>query len=97
MAQEWHRLQLFLPGLKEAWERGKALFQADLDQAKGKEYMDNIFMIDFAVDGYAYLSASRVYPDNLALRDWAINGYMLMWWHFLKDQEEEERTEGSLV
>lgn len=72
------------------------MFQADLDQAKGKQYMDYFSMIDFAVDGYAYLSASRIYPDNLALRGWAINVYMLMWWHFLKDQEREERTEGSL-
>ena len=26
MAQEWRRLQLFLPRLKETWERGKTLF-----------------------------------------------------------------------
>ncbi len=30
MAQEWRRLQLVLPRL-EAWERGKTLFQEDLD------------------------------------------------------------------
>jgi hypothetical protein len=48
MGQEWHRLLLFLPRRKEAWERGKALFQEDLDQAKGKEYMDYFSIIDFA-------------------------------------------------
>ncbi len=95
VVQEWHQLRLFLPRLNEAWERGKPLFQEDLDQAKGKVYKDSFSMIDCAVDGYAYLSASRVYPDNPALRNWAINGYMLMWrWHFLKDQVGEERTEG---
>lgn len=86
MAQEWRRLQLLLPLLKEAWERGETLFLEDLDQAKGKEYLDYFSMIDIAVDGYAYLSASRAYPDNPELRDWAINGYMLLWrQHFLTD------------
>src|SRR6266487_738491 len=67
---------------KEAWERGKTLFQEDLGQAKGKEHMDYFSMIDFAVDGYACLSASRIYSDNPTLRDWAFNGYRLMWrWH----------------
>lgn len=74
MAQEWRQLQLFLPRLREAWERGKTLFQEGLDHAKGKEYLDDFSMIDFAVDGSAYLSASSAYPDNPALRDWAING-----------------------
>jgi len=97
IAQEWRRLQSFLPSLKEAWERGKTLFQEDLDRAKGQEYLDYFSMIDFAVDCYAYLSASRAYPDNPALRDWAINGYMLVWReHFLKDQEEEVSTEEVL-
>ena len=86
MAQEWRRLQLLLPRLKEAWERGKTLFQEDLDQAKDKDYMDYFSMIDFAVDCYASASASRAFPDNPALRDWAINGYMLLWrQHFLAD------------
>lgn len=40
MTQKWHRLQLFLPRRKGAWERGKTLFQENLDQAKGKEYDD---------------------------------------------------------
>ncbi len=67
---------------KEVWERGKTLFQEDLGQAKGKEHMDYFSMIDFAVDGYADLSASRIYSDNPTLRDWAFNGYRLMWrWH----------------
>jgi hypothetical protein len=34
MAQEWCRLQLLLPRLKEARERGTILFQEDLDRAK---------------------------------------------------------------
>jgi hypothetical protein len=60
-------------------------------------HMDYFSMIDFAVDGYAYLSASRVYPDNATLRNWAINEYMLMWsWHFLKNQERGERAEGRI-
>ncbi len=50
--------------------------------------MDYFSMIDFAVDGYAYLSASRAYPDNPALCDWATNGYMVAWReHFLRGQE----------
>ena len=55
-------------------------------------------MIAFAVDGYAYLSASRAYPDNPALQNWAINGYMLMWReYFLKNQEQgEDSTEMGL-
>jgi hypothetical protein len=99
MAQEWRRLQLFLPRLKEAWERGKILFQEDLDRAKSdQENLEYFSMIDFAVDGYAYLSASRAYPDTPALQNWAINGYMLMWRkHFLKDQEQgEDSTEVGL-
>jgi len=47
MGQEWHRLLLFLPRRKEAWERDKALIQEDLDQGKGKEYMGYFSMIDF--------------------------------------------------
>lgn len=51
-------------------------------------------MIDFDVDSYANMSASRAYPDNPVLQNWAINGYMLAWReHFLKDQEEEDFTE----
>ncbi len=95
MAQKWHRLQLFFPRLKGAWKRSITLFQEDLDQAKGKEYIEYFSMIEFAVDCYAEVLASRVCPDNTMLRDWAINGYMLAWrGHFLKDQEGEERTEG---
>src|SRR6266516_4628771 len=56
MAQEWRRLQLFLPRLKEAWERGKILFQEDLDRAKSdQENLEYFSMIDFSVDAYAYL------------------------------------------
>jgi hypothetical protein len=41
--------------------------------------MEYFSMVDFAVDCYAYVSASRVYADNAMLRDWAINGDMLLW------------------
>ena len=79
-AQEWHRMQQVLPQVKEAWERGQTLFQEAIDRAKSdQEDMKYFSMIDFAVDCYAYASASRVYPDNSALRDWAVNGYMLSW------------------
>ncbi len=33
-------------------------------------------MIFFAVDCYAYVSASRIYPDNPMLLDWAVKGYI---------------------
>jgi len=49
---------------KEAWERGKTLFQEDLGQAKGKKHMDYLSMIDFAVDGYACLSPASI-PTTL--------------------------------
>ncbi len=41
--------------------------------------MEYFSTVDFAVDCYAYVSASRVYADNDMLRDWAINGDMLLW------------------
>ncbi len=83
--------------LKEAWERGKTLFQEDLNQAKGKEYMEYCSMIEFAVDCYADVFTSRVYPGNTMLRDWASNGYMLAWrGHFLKGLDEEDSTEVGL-
>lgn len=68
----------------------QTLFQEALDRAKSdQEDMKYFFMIDFAVDCFAYASASRVYPDNSMLRDWAV-GYMLTWrGHFLEVQEEE--------
>ena len=94
-AQEWRHMQQMLPQVKEAWERGQTLFQEALDRAKSdQEDMEYFSMIDFAVDCYAYVSASRVYPDNSGLRDWAINGYMRLWrGHFLNDQEGEDCTD----
>ncbi len=91
LAQEWHKLQQLLPWAREAWEKGQNLFQEDLERAKtDQENMEYLSMIDFAVDCYAEVAASRVYPDQPALRYWAINGYMLAWReHFLKDQEED--------
>ncbi len=98
LSQEWRKLQQVLPLVREAWEKGQSLFQEALERAKSDhESMEYFSMIDFAVDCYAEVAASRVYPDHPALRDWAINGYMLAWReHFLKDQEGEERAEGGL-
>jgi hypothetical protein len=96
--QEWRRMQQVLPHVKEAWERGQILFQKALDRAKSdQEDMEYFSMIDFAVDCYAYVSASRSYPDNSMLRNWAINGYMLLWrGYFLKDQDGEKYMEDRL-
>ncbi len=97
IAQEWRKLQNVLPRVREAWEKGQGPFQEALEQAKGdQKSLEYLSMIDFAVDGYANISASRAYPDNAALQNWAINGYMLAWRaHFFKDQEGEERVEGG--
>ncbi len=87
LAQEWRKLQQVLPRAREAWEKGQSLFQEALERAKGnQESMEYFSMIDFAVDCYAEVAASRVFPDQPALQNWAINGYMLAWReHFLKD------------
>ena len=97
LAQEWPELQLVLPRVREAWEKGQSLFQEALERAKSdQKSMEYFSMIDFAVDCYAEVSASRAYPGNSALRDWAINGYMMAWReHFLKDQEEVDYIEGG--
>ena len=89
LTQEWRKLQQVLPRVREAWEKGQSLFQEALERVKSdQKSMEYFSMIDFAVDRYAEVAASRIYPDHPALRDWAINGYMLMWReHFLKDQE----------
>lgn len=86
MAQEWRKLQQVLPLMREAWEKGQRLFQEALEQAKSdQESLEYLSMIDFAVDCYAYVSASHVYPDNSILLNWTINGYILLWrGHFLK-------------
>ena len=83
--------------MREAWEKGQRLFQEALEQAKSdQESMEYFSMIDFAIDCYAEVTASRVYPDQPALRDWTVNGYMLAWReHFLKVQGEEEHVEGD--
>ena len=98
MAQEWRKLQQLLPQAREAWEKGQYLFQEALERAKSDhENMEYFSMIDFAVDCYAEVTASRVYPDQPALRNWAINGYMLSWReYFLKEQEGEDSTEVGL-
>jgi hypothetical protein len=92
VAQEWRRMQQMLPQVKGAWEKGQSLFQEDLDRAKSdREYLEYFSMIDFAVDCYAYASASRPYPNNPALRDWAINGYMLAWRRYFLIEEDNSR------
>ncbi len=98
VTQEWHRIQQMLPQVKKAWEQGQKLFLEAFDQAKSnQENMEYLSQIDFAVDCYAYVSASRAYPDSPAFRDWAINGYMLLWrGTFLKDQDGEEYMEGRM-
>jgi hypothetical protein len=86
LAQEWRRLQQILPRVREAWEKGQSLFQEAFERAKSdQKSMEYFSMIDFAVDCYAYVSASHVYPDNSILLNWTINGYILLWrGHFLK-------------
>jgi hypothetical protein len=91
-AQEWRRLQQQLPHVRGAWENGQSLFHEELVRVKSnQDHLDYFSMIDFVVDGYAYMPASRTYPDSSTLRDWAIKGYMLAWQvHFLKDQVGED-------
>jgi hypothetical protein len=89
LAQEWRKLQQVLPRVREAWEKGQSLFQEALERAKSDQQSLAYFsMIDFAVDCYAKVAASRVYPDHPTIRNWAINGYMLAWRrHFLIEEE----------
>ncbi len=74
---------------------GAGMAQEALERAKSdQKSLEYFSMIDFAVDCYSEVAASRIYPDHPILRNWAINGYMLAWReHFLKDQEEEDFTE----
>ena len=70
LAQEWRKLQQVLPRVREAWEKGQMLFREDLERVKGdQENMEYFSMIDFAVDCYAEVAASRVYHDQPALRN----------------------------
>ena len=70
LAQEWRKLQQVLPRVREAWEKGQMLFREDLERVKGdQENMEYFLMIDFAVDCYAEVAASRVYHDQPALRN----------------------------
>ncbi len=98
LAQEWRKLQQVIPRVREAWEKGQWLFQEAFERAKSEQKsMEYFSMIDFAVDCYAEVAASRVCLDQPALRDWTINGYMLAWReHFLKEQEGEDSTEVGL-
>jgi hypothetical protein len=96
-AQEWRKLKQALPRVREAWEKGQRLFQEALEQAKSDpESLEYLSMIDFAVDGYANMSAFRAYSDNSMLQNCAINGYMVAWRaNFFNDQEGEERAGGG--
>jgi hypothetical protein len=87
--REWRKLQHIFPHMKEAWEKGQTFFQKDLIRIAGSpEEMEYLSTIDFAVDCYAYVSASNAYPANRTLQAWAINGYMLVWkQHFLNEED----------
>ncbi|SRR6266567_3433889 len=89
--REWRDLQQIFPHVKKAWEIGQDLFQKDLVRATtSQEEMDYLSLIDFAVDCYAYVSASNTYPNNRALQAWTINGYMLAWRrHFLTEEDSD--------
>ena len=92
LAQEWRKLQQVLPRVRETWEKGQRMFQKDLARAKGDhESMEYFSMNDFAVDCYAYISASHIYPDNPMLRDWAVKGYMLAWRRYFLIEENISR------
>ncbi len=65
LVQEWPNLQQLVPKFKEAGEKGQPQFREALELARSNlEDMEYFTMINFAVDCYAYVSASRVYPDN---------------------------------
>ena len=89
--REWRRLQRIFPRMKDAWERGQTFFRKDLIRVAGNpEEMEYLSMIDFAVDCYAYASASNAYPINQTLQAWAINGYMAAWkQHFLTEEQAQ--------
>jgi hypothetical protein len=94
---EWRELHQLVPGITIAWEQGQVLFQEALTHAMSdEEELGYLSEVDFAVDCFAYVSAHNTYPQNRALQAWLINGYMLAWrQHFLKDQKEEDLTEGG--
>jgi hypothetical protein len=94
---EWRELHQMVPGITIAWEQGQVLFQKALTHAMSdEEDLGYLSEIDFAVDCFAYVSALNTYPQHQALQAWLINGYMLAWrQHFLKDQKEEDLTEGG--
>ncbi len=78
-AQEWSRTQQVFPQVKEAGERGQTLFQKALDRAKNDQKVMKYFpMIDFAMDYYTYVFASRVYQKILRS---VIERLMGICWH----------------
>ncbi len=75
---DWRRLKRLFPSLRDAWEKGQALFQEDLAHVTGsREEMEYLSMIDFAVDCFASARATNLYPHDRALQNWVINGYTL--------------------
>jgi len=87
--REWRDLLRVFPRMREAWEKGQALFQEALVRAEtNQENMEYLSQIDFAVDCYASISAQNMYPDNRALQAWAMNGYMLAWRKHFLDEED---------
>ena len=87
-----------LPRVKAVLEKGQSLFQKTLKHAKNDQKTLQYFsVIEFTVNSYAKVAASRVYSDHPALRNGAIKGYMLAWREpFLKDQREEDHGESVL-
>lgn len=80
LEHEWHALQQAFSHIKYAWGKGQLLFQEDLARAKGDSQEMELFSLEeFAVDLYAFVSASILYFDDAAFQNWAINGYMVAW------------------
>jgi hypothetical protein len=65
--REWQRLQLMLSHVKATWEKEQILFQEALARENDEE-MEYFSQIDFALDGYASVTASRAYPDDPPLQ-----------------------------
>src|SRR5712692_3866914 len=55
---EWHLLLRVLPRLKDAWEKGQALFQEGVAPARDNpEELEYLTQIGYAEDFYAYSNA----------------------------------------
>jgi hypothetical protein len=80
LEHEWRELQRAFAYITYAWEKGQSLFREDLARANGdSKEMELLSQEDFAIDLFAFVSASILYFDNAAFQNWAINGYMVAW------------------